>query len=153
MPDPTGPWIAGLIRAEQDALITTTIARVRAAVPDYQALPDAALATIFAQVYTVFAQSLDTDDMAPWRAYFQAAFAARRQAGIPPAAIIATIALVQEQVLTLAERHLPPNDPARAAEARSRLRATAHRIRMYISELNLAHVTNRSPPDSALGSG
>jgi hypothetical protein len=146
MTNSTGPWIAHLIRAEQDALITTTIARVRAAVPDYQALPDAAMQTIFAQVYTVFAQSLETDDMAPWRAYFQAAFAARRQAGIAPAAIIATVALVQEQVLALAERHMPP-DPARAAEVRSRLRSTPNWIRMFISELNIAQVTGRPPPD------
>ena len=142
---PTGTWIAQLIRAEEESLITATIAVVRANVPDYLALPDAAIRTIFAQVYTVFARSLETDDMAPWRSYFQAVLAARQRAGITPAAVIATVAIVQEQVLALAERHLPP-DPTRAAEARSILRRTANWIRLLISELNLAQLTGQPPP-------
>jgi hypothetical protein len=72
---------------------------------------------------------------------------ARRQAGISAAGIIETIALVQQQVLALAERHLAA-DPVRIVEARSLLRATANRIRMLVSKLNLAHLTG-NPADPA----
>lgn len=136
----TGAWIAQLIRTDHEHLVTTTAGIVRARVPEYAPLPEAAVRGIFAQAYTVFAQSLETDDMAPWRAYFQAALAARARAGISPAGIIATVGLVQEQVQALAERQ-PNIDSVRAAEIRSLLRSSANRIRLVISELHLARLT------------
>lgn len=141
---PTGVWIAQLIRTEQEPLINETVIIVRANIPEYNALTDDQLRAIFDQAYIVFIRSLETDDMGPWRTYFQAALAARRQVGIMPAEMIATIEIVQKRVLNLAMLHAPPNSP-RVAESRSLLRATANRIRMIVSELNLAQLTN--PPD------
>ena len=145
-----GVWLAELIRAEQASLISTTVPLIRAEVPSYARLPDTALQTIFTQVYGVFARSLESDDMGPWRSYFQAALAARAQAGITPAEIIATIGLVQGRVLALAEQQLS-NDPTSLAVVRSILRATANRIRMVVSELHLAELTNPSLPIDASG--
>jgi hypothetical protein len=142
---PTGVWLAQLILAEQTELSTETIAIVRANVPEYNALSDDQLRAIFDQVYIVFTRALETDDIGPWRTYFQAALAARRQVGIMPAEMIATIEIVQKRVLNLAMRHAPPNS-SRVTESRSILRATANRIRMIISELNLAYLTN--PPSN-----
>lgn len=139
----TGAWLAQLIRTEQERLITETVEAVRATVPSYDALPTAQLRVIFTQAYTVFALNLETDDMGPWETYFQGALAARQRAGIAPAGMISTIAIVQQQVLALAERHSTTN-PIRIVEARSILRATANRLRMLISKLNLAHLTGTS---------
>ena len=144
MNTPTGAWIAQLIRAEQAQLSTETITIVRANVPEYNALTDDQLRAVFDQVYTVFARALETDDFGPWRSYFQAILAARRQAGIMPAGVIATVEIVQKQVLNLAARHAPAKS-TRLAESRSLLRATANRIRMMVSELNLAQLTNPPP--------
>ena len=141
----TGAWLAQLIRSEQESLIVATVAVVRATVPEYNRLADAELRTIFDQAYTVFAHSLETDDLAPWRSYFQAALAARARAGIAPAGIIPTIEIVQKQVLALAERRLPA-DSAAIAVSRSILRGWANRIRLLISELNLAQLTGTLPP-------
>ncbi len=144
----TGAWLAQLIRDDQEALIVETVTIVRANVPEYNTLPDTQLRAIFEQAYAVFARALETDDFGPWRTYFQAILAARRQVGIMPAEIIATIEIVQKRVLNLSAHHAPPNS-VRLAESRSILRATANRIRMMVSELNLAQLTNPPPPDSA----
>lgn len=146
----TGAWLAQLIRAEQAQLNTETIAIVRATVPEYNALSDDQLRTVFDQVYVVFARALETDDFGPWRTYFQAILAARRQVGIMPAEIIATIEIVQKRVLNLSAHHAPPNS-IRLAESRSILRATANRIRMMVSELNLAQLTNPPPSSDPIG--
>jgi hypothetical protein len=138
----TGPWIAQLIRTEYESLVAATVAAVRATVPEYAALPDIQIETIFGQVYKVFARSLETDDMAPWREYFQAALAQRARADITPAQIIATVAIVQEQVVILADR----TDPTQAAAVRSIARSTANRLRLLVSELNLAALTHSPPP-------
>jgi hypothetical protein len=141
----TGAWIAELIRSHQDQLVSATAAMVRARVPEYAPLPDAVVRGIFTQAYTVFAQSLETDDMAPWRAYFQAALGARARAGVTAAGIIATVGLVQEQTLALAESQ-PNLDSVRTAEIRSLLRSQANRIRLIVSELQLARLME-SPSD------
>lgn len=141
----TGAWIAELIRTHQEALVSATAEVVRARVPEYAPLPEVAVRGIFTQAYTVFAQSLEADDMAPWRAYFQAALGARARAGVTPAGIIATVALVQEQVQALAA-HQPNLDSVRTAEIRSLLRSSANRIRLVVSELHLARLTE-SPSD------
>ena len=62
-----------------------------------------------------------------------------------------TVEIVQRQVQLLGERHLAA-DPGAAAELRSILRATANRIRMIISELNLAQLLGKPPEgDAPLG--
>jgi hypothetical protein len=135
----TGAWIADLIRTHQDSLVSTTAEIVRARVPEYAPLPEAAVRGIFAQAYAVFAQSLEADDIGPWRTYFQGVLGARARAGVSPAAVIATVGLVQEQVQVLAESQ-PNLDSVRTAEIRSILRGQANRIRLIVSELQLARL-------------
>ncbi len=140
-----GAWLAQLIRSEQDSLILATTTAVGATVPEYNRLSDAELRAIFEQAYTVFAQSLETEDLTPWRNYLQEALVARARAGIGAAGMIPTIEIVQLQVLALAERQQAA-DRTTIAAGRSILRSWANRIRLLVSELNLAQVTGTLPP-------
>lgn len=138
-------WLAQLIRSEQESLIQATVAVVRATVPEYDQLPDVALRAIFGQAYTVFAISLETDDLTPWRNYLQVALVERARVGIAPAGMIPTIEIVQLQVLALAERQQAA-DRTTISASRSILRSWANRIRLLIGELNLAQINSPPPP-------
>ena len=114
--NPTGLWLAALVRARQAAMANDAATAAHRDFPLYQAVPLPEIATVFALAYRVLAESLEVGDLLPLHSYIREVGAARLRGGATPADVVALGEIMLAEVQTVIEQ-ARAGDPAHAEAA------------------------------------
>jgi hypothetical protein len=134
MTNPTGLWLAALIRARQAEMANDAAAAAHRDFPLYQAVPLSEIAALFAIAYGVLAESLEIGDLLPVHSYIREVGAARLRGGATPADLVALGEVLLAQVRAVIEA-ARPTDPAHAEGAARLWEPIERSIRRILIEL------------------
>src|SRR4051794_37699824 len=143
-PGSEAPTLAQLIRTHSTQLTRRAVEQARAQVPWYRTLPPDAVQQMFAQDYQALAQALQSNDVAPLRAYVEQMGEERIHSGASAESMIAVATLIEESVRWLIDQELATY-PAEARDATRRVQTLTKNIRMILSGINLRLVINARP--------
>jgi hypothetical protein len=110
MTNPTGLWLAALIRSRQAEMANAAAATAHRDFPLYRAVPLPEVAAVFAIAYQVLAESLEIGDLLPVHSYIRQVGTARLRGGATPADLVALgeVLLAQVRAVIEAARHADP---------------------------------------------
>jgi hypothetical protein len=134
MTNPTGLWLAALVRARQAAMANDAAAAAHRDFPLYQAVPLAEIVAVFAIAYRVLAESLEIGDLLPLHSYIREVGAARLRGGATPADMVALGELMLAEVQTVIEQ-ARAGDRAHAEAALRLWEPIARGIRRVLADL------------------
>jgi hypothetical protein len=134
MTNPTGLWLAALVRARLAAMANAAAAAAHRDFPLYQVVPPAEIAAVFAIAYRVLAESLEIGDLLPLHSYIRQVGAARLRGGATPADLVALGEIMLAEVQTVIEQ-TRIGDPARAEAALRLWEPIARGIRRILTDL------------------
>jgi len=145
-PSNQAPTLSQLILRHGPQLTHRTVEQACAQVPWFRSLSPDLLDRMFTGDYQRLAQMLQSNDVATLRTYIEQTGEERLEMGAPAESLIATAALMEENVRRLIDTELAPY-PNVARDATRRVQAAIRNIRMILSGLNLRRLTSeRTPP-------
>ena len=134
MTNPTGLWLAALIRARLADMANDGAGAAHRDFPLYQPVPLADIARVFAIAYEVLAESLEIGDLLPLHSYVREVGAARLRGGATPADLVALGEILLAEVQTVIEQ-ARPGDPVHADAALRLWEPIAGGIRRILVDL------------------
>jgi hypothetical protein len=134
MTNPTGLWLAALVRARQAEMANAAAVTAHRDFPLYRAVPLPEIAAVFAIAYRVLAESLEIGDLLPVHSYIRQVAVARLRGGATPADIVALGEVLLAQVRAVIEAARPA-DPVHADGALRLWEPIERSIRRILTDL------------------